>query len=708
MSDPAYRSWASKQDMEKAFSDYSDAIQNQHIARGSYSTYRRDYSDLTTYLSGRPGLNQSDFDWFRPNDRVPTVPKEIIGFARYAYRRIGLIRNSIDLMGDFACQGVRLAHRNKRIENFYKEWFNRIDGQNVSERLCNLLFREANVIIKMKTAKVNAKKRLEMQRAVASPDMQPIGGDAQLSKNELPWRYNFLDPLLVEVIGGPLASLTDKPRYAIKVPATYGMQMSQMTNNPSIEIQKILSEIPVELKKAIENNTPVALDPNKTFVYHYKKDDWQPWADPMTYACFRDLVLYEKLKLADQAALDGAISKIRVWKLGSLEHKLAPTPTASSALESILGANVQGGTKDIIWGPDIELIETSADVQSFLGEEKYRPTLIAIYAALGIPPTLTGTFGAAGTTNNFISLKTLTERLNYVRNIVMNFWDEQIAIVQRSMGFRYPATVEFDYMNLEDPSSIMNILLSMADRNILSDEFVQRYVKANPDMETRRIESENLRKEEKVSPFHQADQQFQMKKITLQTGLTSPSQVGLELEDADGDDSLMTIKQKEAEQKQKQATPTGMPGKPEQNTPIGEPGRPKNAQDTQKRQQRTFKPALKASIQTWAKDAQNKIAELVNPGILNQYTKGNMRSLTSEEFDNAEEIKFNILMNLEPFVELSLENISGAMSKAFLQTHSVQCKEWINDTSSSLDRKLSIEEIRNIRTSYYADFYVSK
>ena len=706
MSDPAYRSWASKKDMEQAFSEYGDALQNQSVSKGSYSSYRRDYSDLTNDLSGRPGLNQSDFDWFRPADRVPTKPKDVMGFARYAYRRIGLIRNSIDLMGDFACQGVRLAHRNKRVENFYKEWFNRIDGQAVSERLCNLLFREANVVIKSKTAKINAKKRLEMQRAVASPDMQPIGGDIQLAKSEIPWRFNFLDPMLVEVIGGPLASLTDKTRYAIKVPPTYGMQLSQMTNNPNIEIQKILSEIPQEMKRAMTDNKPIPLDPEKTFVYHYKKDDWQTWADPMTYACFRDLILYEKLKLADQAALDGAISKIRVWKLGSLEHKLAPTPTASQTLESILGANVQGGTKDIIWGPDIELVETSTDVQSFLGEEKYRPTLMAIYAAIGIPPTLTGTFGASGTTNNFISLKTLTERLNYVRTIVTNFWEEQVKIVQKSMGFRYPASIEFDYMNLEDPSSIMNILLSMADRNILSDEYLQRYMKANPDMESRRITSENTRKDEKVSPFHQADQDFQMKKITLQTGLTSPSEVGLKLENKkNGEDSVLTMRQKETKQRQKQS---GIQGKPPQNTPDGESGRPKNATDSGPRQQKTFKPALKASVQTWARDAQTKIAELINPGILNEFTKGNMRSLTSEEFDKSEEIKFGILMNLEPFAELNLENVSKAISTSIPKSHEVQCKEWINDTSSSLDRKLSIDEIRNIRASFYADFYVSK
>ena len=701
--DPAYRSWASKKDQEQAFSAYSEAIQGQriHKAKANYSTYRRDYSDLTTNLSGRPGLKQSDFDWFRPDDRVPTTAKEIISFARYAYRRIGLIRNSIDLMGDFACQGVRLAHKNKRIEKFYNDWFNRIDGQHICERLCNLLFREANVVIKMKTAKVNAKKRLEMQKAVASPDMQPIGGDIQFSKYEIPWRYNFLDPILVDIIGGPLASLTDEPMYSIKVPSTFSLKMSTMLNNPDIEIQKILSKIPPDVQRSIKENKAILLDKEKTFVYHYKKDDWQDWADPMTYACFRDLVLYEKLKLADAAALDGAISKIRVWKLGSLEHKLAPTPTASATLDEILGANVGGGTKDIIWGPDIDLIETSTDVQSFLGEEKYRPTLMAIYASLGIPPTLTGTFGASGTTNNFISLKTLTERLNYVRNIVVNFLDEQVRIVQKAMGFKQPATIEFDYMHLEDPSAILTLLLGMADRNILSDEYLQRFIKANPEIENRRITKENNSKSEKVSPFHQASQDFQMKKIALQTGLSAPSEVGLELEEKkDGEESLMTMKQKEAKMK------SGQQGRPVTNTQTGLPGRPKNSNDTGPRKERTFKPALKASIQTWAKEAQTKIADILNPGILAQFSKANMRSLTTEEFDHSEELKFNILMHMEPLSEINPENIHKAIS-SMQNSYSSDCKKWIDDASYELERKLSIDEIRNIRIAFYTDFHVS-
>ena len=82
---------------------------------------------------------------------------------------------------------------------------------------------------------------------------------------------------------------------------------------------------------------------------------------------------------------------------------------------------------EVLWilygGPDIELIESKTSVHQFLGEAKYTPHLNSIYAGLGIPPTLTGTYGAAGTTNNFISLKTLTQRLQYGRRVLLEFWN---------------------------------------------------------------------------------------------------------------------------------------------------------------------------------------------------------------------------------------------------------------------------------------------
>ena len=533
-------------------------------------------------------------------------------------------------------------------------------------------------------------------------------------KGELPWKYVFLDPLLLDVVGGPLASLSGKFNYRMDIPSNLKRELAKMRQTGAGVERDLIDSIPDELLDP-SNNKGILLPPDKTFVYHYKKDDWQVWADPMTYACFDDLILYQKLKLADKAALDGAVNKIRVWKLGSLDHKLAPTAAAASALGDILGANTGGGTMDIVWGPDIELIETGTDVQRFLGDEKYRPTLMSIYSCLGIPPTLTGTFGASGTTNNFISLKTLTERLNYVRSVLLSFWNEQIQIVQKSMGFRFGAQVEFDFMHLEDPSTMAQLLINLADRNIVSDEFVQRNIKAKPEIEQKRILNETKQRDrgamqEKVSPYHAVDKEYGLEKIALQTGVATPSEVGLDLnERKDGESPALEMRTKKREEKKDDGPKQQELPFPEENDNTGVPGRPKNSNDTEQRKPRGFKPALKASIELWAKKTQDKISKTVNPALLAQFDKKNMRSLSSEEFEQAEKIKFEILCNLDYKSDLTDELIFASIKKPEhgMCIHN-ECDQWITEASEDFGRRLSIEEIRSIRASYYCYLKIEK
>lgn len=688
---PAYVSWASEDNQDLAFSTYQKTLEEaSHSTAGA--SYQRDFRNLTDYAGGRPGLNSSDFDWFRPGQAAPQKPKDIIAFGRYAYRRIGLVHNAIDLMGDFCSQGIRLVHPNKRIERFYNDWFSNVEGLRVSERLAHLLFREANVPIRWYTAKINKQKRLDMQRAIAG-DVRSDLDDPVFKKNEIPWRYNFIDPLLVEPIGGPLGVLSNKNALRLSVPLNLQNQIKKIQHSDDPRAREVLDTISPDILKAAEGNGKIILPPEKTNIFYYKKDDWQTWADPMTYSAFEALNLYQRLQLTDKAALDGAMNKIRVWKIGSLEHKLAPTPTAASTLSDMLGANVGGGTVDIIWGPDIELLETSSDIQSYLGEEKYKPTLMAIYASLGIPPTLTGTFGSAGTTNNFISLKTLVERLNYVRSILIKFWNEQIKLVQRAMGFRQPAIVEFDIMYLEDPASMANLLLNMADRNIVSDEFVRRHIKAVPEIEDRRVQQENKSRDnkdmEKVSPYHQVDKDYGLKKIALQTGVSSPSEVGLELEKKT-DDSLVDVREKEK---------SGPSVEPENN--VGQPGRPKNSNDVQKRKPKQFTPKLKASAELWAKQAQEQISKIINPVLLEAFEKSSLRNLNSEQFEELESIKFEILCNLNIGDEINDKSVALASKGADRSIHR-EFAEWVQEAEGQLG-KLSVEQKRDMRLSYFVN-----
>lgn len=696
--------------LEKSFVDsYNKMMDDPQIvfrpAQGSYGGSRgRDYSNLAPNISGRPGLLESDIDWFRPEEARPTNSKDKVSFGRMAYSRVGILKNAIDAMGDFTCQGIRLSHANEKIQAFYQDWFVQIGGSALSERLANMLFKEANAIVRMRTAKISKKNKREMQKAVAAlyPEDIKANKSIKIKKNEIPWMYHIVDTLLVDRVGGHISNYSyAKPQFALSLNGTMKRELKNLTTSQSPEAKEIVSKMLPEMIAAMNTNQPVLLDQEKTYAFHYKKNPSDEWAEPIAYFAYDDLLLYGKLKLADRAALDGAINKIRVWKIGNLEYKVAPSADASSTLASMLSANTGGGTLDIIWGPDIELIETKTDIQSFLGSDKYAPTLMAIYACLGIPQTLTGANNDSGATNNYMSLKLLVERLNYVRSLIIDFWNEQIKIVQKAMDFAKPAIVEFDYMNFEDPSSIATLLTNLVDRNVLSEEFVHRFIKANTSLEEARIKREESKRDsgakpDKAGPYHVGDKEYNLKKVALQGGMITPSQSGLELEDkkpgelTNQDIQIKQIQQKNKEQKDK---------------PVkGIPGRPKNTKDTQKRKTPVFKPKSKAAMIAWAKIAQEKIAETITPVILSSFAKKNVRSLTNEQNAALEKIKFEILCKLEYGDELTPALLSSvAIAEIDVSHIHVDIAESKRELSAVLGRDLTINEVRDLQSAYFAD-----
>jgi hypothetical protein len=59
--------------------------------------------------------------------------------------------------------------------------------------------------------------------------------------------------------------------------------------------------------------------------------------------------------------LPGRPSKIRLWRLGSLEHKVTPTAEAIEALARMVQDYRPGQDLDIVWGPDLEIVQLDAD-----------------------------------------------------------------------------------------------------------------------------------------------------------------------------------------------------------------------------------------------------------------------------------------------------------------------------------------------------------
>jgi hypothetical protein len=731
---PSFVTWSDESGKRQALEDTSDNIESYDGVQKASAYNRRSFLDIEPNRSVRTGFNREDYNRFRGSEAVPKQQKEAIKMCMAAYDRVGIIRNVIDLMADFAGQGINIVHPNKRIEKFFRAWFQKVNGRERTERFLNTLYRCGNVVVKRRTAKINKKTEKEL-RSMGDADMEII--NLKTNRREIPWKFDFLNPMSIEVVGNELATFVGQPQYVLKVSKLVRGLANRGLSGQSPHHRNLTAMLPPDILEAIKNGeTVVPLDPEKVSVHYYKKDDWLVWANPMIYAILDDIVMLEKMKLADVSALDGAISNIRLWSLGDLDNKILPTKAAINKLRNILASNVGGGTMDLVWGPELKFTESSTQVFKFLGKEKYEPVLTNIYAGLGVPPTLTGMASTGGGfTNNFISLKTLVERLEYGRQVLVNWWNQELEIVQKAMGFRLPAKIHFDQMVLSDEASEKNLLIQLADRNVISSETLVERFGEIPEIEKIRIRREikdrqNESMPQKASPYHNPQHRNDLEKIALTKDMIAPEDVGVVPCDDTGDHPFTNpkdrrsddqieekkddIKDKQDDRDEKKFDKQQDKKVQQENqfNPKGRPedGRPRNSKDKQKRKERESKPrnSINSSdfvaTSLWASEAQSNISDIINPAILAHYEKASLRSLTKSEIDQLEHLKLCILCNMQPFIEITPEVISDLLNKPISVDSNVAklLAELKEDFFNRNSRQATIDEIRKINISCYA------
>lgn len=602
----------------KAMSQFSDNVDSYSGLNKSQGNHYRHFIDIEPNRSVRPGFNPSDYHAFRPDEAVPNQQRRIIKMCMDAYDKVGIIRNIIDLMGDFGSQGINIVHKDKSVEKFYQQWFKNVNGKERSERFLNNLYKTGNVIIHRSYADITPQLRNYM-KALSSDIKVEV---PETVANQIPWRYNFFNPLTVKMKDGNLSLFMGLKNYSITTNSFFDKFKAGDIPDHVIE------SLPVNIKQSLlKGEREIPLDPDRLGIYYYKKDDWRQWANPMIYAILDDIIMLEKMRLADMSALDGAISNIRLWTIGSLDHKILPNKAAINKLRDILASNVGGGTMELVWGPELSFQESSSEVYKFLGSEKYTSVLNSIYAGLGVPPTLTGMAGnGGGFTNNFISLKTLVERLQYGRDQLMRFWEKELEIVRKAMGFRYKAHIQFDQMTLSDEAAEKNLLIQLADRDIISHETLLERFKEIPQIENIRIKRELNKRDsvgpEKAGPFH-------------------PPPVPEKKEEPN-------LEKDKPNLDEKVELPPPPEDKPSDNI-DNEIGRPLFKKDDGPRKHRVdtpkSTPGLAKTI-VWAETAWNKVSSILNNAFLNSHGKKNLRQLTKAQVKDLEQLKLDVFTNL--------------------------------------------------------------
>lgn len=656
----------------------------------SLANFRDSFVDIDTGINAKTGFTWKDYDYFRPEEALPRSVKNIMKMCDVAHKRVPIVRTAIDLMSDFACQGIRIVHPNPRIQEFYNVWWDLVKGADRSERFLNLLYRRANVVVSRQMGRVRKTDFDKLEKIIGeATDFVDFSTKIPtIVKNQIPMAYSFPDACLFDFKSPEISSFLGRSEVlTMKVP----YKLRQMIKDPKTEEEREFVKFlpPDVLSELSSNKQKITLDPFYVNAYHYKKDDWEEWATPMLAAILDDLIMVEKMHLADRSALDGAISNVRLWILGDLEKEIVPGPDVINRFSDMITNHPGGGTLDVVWGPAIKLQESNTSVHQFLGSSKYEPYMQAIFQGLGIPQTLTGSKNASGTTNNFISMKILIERLEYGRMVLKRFWQRELEVIRQARGFVRPAEIHFERMSLSDEVAEKSLLKDLYDRGLISAEALLHHFGEIPDLERIRVvkeskERDSGRRVPQAGPFHNAEKEHDLDKIALQGQMVTPSELGMELEPRKRGEVPVAEQQLKMQEKQmqnqhelakkqqefdfvlqkdqhefdkglkekKQIEDQKMKKVQLKSKPKGVSGqgRPKNKRDTTQRKSRTVKPRTSATqIMVWAAEAQERITNITVPIYLKSVNKKNLRQLTSTEFDALEIRKFATLAQLDPF-----------------------------------------------------------
>ncbi len=589
------------------------------------------------------------------------------------YRTMGVVRNIIDLMSDFAVEKIDIIHSDPKQQAFYRAWANRVQLQNRLEHIARTYFKMGNVAIYSIKGKITKKKENELK----TQGFNSLIVDDEVAKRNIPIKYKMYDPRTLRKVGADgfktvelkvdpeiVTIITKDGRTRTKKEKE---QFKQLSEKLIKEVKKITSSS-FSVGPTAEVWIPLGVDgddPNLTMIY-YKKDDWDDWADPITFSALDALKFKQLLRDADNQALRNVINAITIFKLGRVEEDLPPSPDQYEKLISLLNGPV-GSSKTLVWNNLIEVETHYAPIEKILGPEKYEEVDSDILASYGISSVIANTGKSDNSySNSFLSVKTMLERLETGRSEFKHKWlMGELRQIMKAMGWKIPPHIRFGRMSLRDENAEKQIIMQLVDRNIMSPETALEYFEENFTVEIARMkrskEAYDKANVERQGPFSNNDQE-----------LNTPDKT------------------------EKDFDPKG----------PGQDGRPKNDNSPQEKMRDT-KP-LGASSQMDMLNLKDRALEIyayIEDFVSDLYCKKhevkNKKSLVKQKKEELENIIFNIYSNLGvDYIENDAELIA-----MFDSSEKIRPDERILETYQFLIDKIkavpSAQQLRNLKASSF-------
>jgi len=425
--------------------------------------------------------------------------KERIATCREAYENVGIIGNIVDLMVDFASEGIDVYHKSAPVQKFFRQWASKVNLAQLSQQILKSIYRDGNVPVLSYWGEISDKEVKSFKKAVGK-DKGPLflSDEAEDGSKIIPYKFQVLDVLNVDRSGSEMLG-TAGWDYQFDT-SDYEILSSEMDAKTKEVVKQLKDSLGAAEFNKLKGTGQMTLDPARFEMLYYKRDGYKSWANPMLWRVMDDVRYKKLLRDMDISLAEGVTNALTVVKLGATKDGLPPSKKKYQKIVSML--KNPSKAKTIVWDDLIDIQTEYPPIDSLLSSEKYKQVDDDIRSGLGIAEILING-GGGNYSSSFLAVKTLLERLELGRQMLLDYLENQVRLVSKAMGFRTAPVIRMNHMSLSDQDSEKKFVLELFDRNAISFETLTERFGENFDIELERVKRED-KKREKIkddSPF---------------------------------------------------------------------------------------------------------------------------------------------------------------------------------------------------------------
>ena len=392
-----------------------------------------------------------------PRDRIT-----MNAWNRIYYDTHPLVRNAINLHASFPISKININCKNKRVQNFFMDMSEKID-------LYSIVYGAALEFWKLGEA-------------------FPY---AELDESSGMWkRVTILNPDYVHVKKSVIGNQT-----VISLRPDASLQ--RVINSKSPVDLNLKSFIPQHIIDYVKKGQNIPLDSFNVSHLKLLSSPYDIRGTSVIVSCYKDLMMYDKLRESKFAQADGMINPLTFVKLGGNDYR--PSQSDLEAFRTILEEAQYDKDFKLVTHSDVQIervgygggvMDISSDITHITEN---------LYAGLMVPKALIDQEGASYASSS-VGLEVLRQRYDIFRNMIKKWLESKIfaPICEIQDFFEYEngskrllvPTIDFNHMNLYDMQDYINSISNFVGNKQVSLQSLHRSLGLSYDEERSRLREE--------------------------------------------------------------------------------------------------------------------------------------------------------------------------------------------------------------------------